>query len=202
MLEPGLPRNIIAAAARLRCRDLVVVALLVDRPRVTDQTWIYFPDRGIPFGRIHEPKNWSVRMSPPDKTVLVVEYFCFAGDRTWEAGDDDLGERTASVLERLGFLRSSEVSGATTVRVPKAYPLFDVGYRRSLDHVASHLKRFENLHCAGRTGSFGYLNMDEALEAGMAAAEAVSTTKLKNTAACRGISRTTRTRARPLCRTP
>jgi protoporphyrinogen oxidase len=173
MLDPELPPDIIAAASRLRYRDLVVVALLVDRPRVTDQTWMYFPDREIPFGRIHEPKNWSSRMSPPDKTVLVVEYFCFAGDRTWETGDDELGERTSAALERLGFLRQGEVCAATTVRVPKAYPLFDVGYRRSVDQIASHLKRFDNLHCAGRTGSFGYLNMDEALESGMAAAEAV-----------------------------
>jgi protoporphyrinogen oxidase len=173
MLDPQPPDEIMDGASSLRYRDLVVVALLVDRPQVTDQTWIYFPERKVPFGRLHEPKNWSAAMAPPDKTVLVVEYFCFAGDRTWVTGDGELGERTAAALEDLGFLRRGDLLSAKVVRVPRAYPLFDVEYREKLEPVMDCLGRLDNLFVAGRTGTFGYLNMDEALESGMEAAEAV-----------------------------
>jgi len=37
----------------------MIVALLISRERVTDQTWVYFPDPDIAIGRVHEPKNWS-----------------------------------------------------------------------------------------------------------------------------------------------
>ncbi len=173
MLDPQPPPEILGAASGLRYRDLVVVALLVDRPQVTDQTWIYFPERKVPFGRLHEPKNWSAAMAPSERTVLVIEYFCFAGDRTWVTGDGELGEATAAALEDLGFLRRGDLLSTKVVRVPRAYPLFDVEYREKLEPVMDCLGRLDNLYVAGRTGTFGYLNMDEALESGMKAAEAV-----------------------------
>lgn len=171
MFRPRLPEKILAAASGLRYRDLLVAALAVDRPRVTDQTWIYFPDRNVPFGRLHEPKNWSAAMAPPDRTTMIVEYFCFAGDRTWTTSDEHIADLTASALEGLGFFRKSEMSAFRVVRVPKAYPLFDVEYVERLEAAESYLKRFENLRCAGRTGSFRYLNMDEAIASGLEAAE-------------------------------
>ena len=170
MLHPQPPTDVLRTLSGLRYRDLLVVALLVDRPQVTDQTWVYFPERKVPFGRLHEPKNWSADMAPPERTVVVTEYFCFAGDKTWTTSDDDLSEQTAAALEDLGFLRPGEVLDAKILRVPKAYPLFDTEYLERLDVARTYLKGFTNLYCAGRTGTFGYLNMDEALESGMRAA--------------------------------
>jgi protoporphyrinogen oxidase len=173
MLRPQPPADILRVLSGLRYRDLLVVALLVDRPRVTDQTWVYFPERKVPFGRLHEPKNWSADMAPPDRTVVVTEYFCFAGDKTWTTGDDKLAEQTATALENMDFLRPGELLDAKILRVPKAYPLFDIEYLEKLDVVRTSLEGFKNLYCAGRTGTFGYLNMDEALESGMGAAAAL-----------------------------
>ena len=61
LLDPKPPEDILAAADRLRFRDLVTVTVMIDRDRVTDQSWIYLPERRIPFGRIHEPTNWSAK---------------------------------------------------------------------------------------------------------------------------------------------
>ncbi|MCC6347345.1 MAG: FAD-dependent oxidoreductase, partial [Nitrospirales bacterium] len=68
-LDPPPPKAVLKAAERLRFRDLVVVAVMVDRRRVTDLTWIYIPEKKIPFGRIHEPTNWSAEMAPAGKTL-------------------------------------------------------------------------------------------------------------------------------------
>jgi protoporphyrinogen oxidase len=173
MLEPAPPSHILEAASGLRFRDLVVVAVMIDKKRVTDQTWIYIPENAIPFGRIHEPANWSEEMAPEGKTVLVIEYFSFKGDRVWNETDENLIRATVGQLEKLGFIRKEEVCDGTVVRVPKAYPLFEIGYHERCKELYTYLGRFKNLIIAGRSGMFRYYNMDHALESGIRAAETV-----------------------------
>ena len=173
MLHPSPPRNVVDAALKLRFRDLVVIAVMVDRERITDQTWIYIPEKGIPFGRIHEPTNWSSKMAPERKTLIVMEFFSFKGDEIWSQDDEGLVDITVRNLENLGFIKRHEVIDSSVVRVPKAYPLFDVGYGKHCDEIYEYLGRFENLHIAGRGGMFRYYNMDHAIESGINTAEKI-----------------------------
>jgi len=173
MLNPAPPQHIVEAAAKLRFRDLVVVAIMVDRKRVTDQTWVYIPEKRIPFGRLHEPTNWSERMAPEGKTLLVIEYFSFKGDSIWNLSDESLVATTVEHLEKLGFIEKREVSDSMVVRVPKAYPLFEVGYHALCNELHDYLGQFKNLYVAGRSGMFRYYNMDHAIQSGIDAADAV-----------------------------
>ena len=173
MLDPPPPGNVLAAASQLKFRDIIIVAVMINRKRVTDQTWIYIPERTIPFGRIHEPTNWSADMAPAGKTLLVAEFFSFQGDELWSAGDDKLAKIAADNLERLGYIRKEEVIESVIKRVPKAYPLFEIGYAKYFDEVNAYLSGFKNLHIAGRVGMFKYYNMDHAIDSGMSAAEKI-----------------------------
>lgn len=175
LFRPAPPDDIVAAASRLNFRDLVVVAVMIDRKRVTDQTWIYIPEQKIPFGRIHEPTNWSESMAPEGKTLIVTEYFSFAGDGTWRERDDRLVDITIENLEKLGFIKAAEVIEGAVVRVPKAYPLFEVGYKAICDKLYGYLDRFRNFHLAGRSGMFRYYNMDHTIASGMSVAERIIT---------------------------
>ncbi len=177
MLTPPPPKNILAAASKLKFRDLVVVAIMIDRRRVTDQTWIYIPEERIPFGRVHEPTNWSEKMAPAGKTLVVTEFFSFRGDWIWNENDMKLTGITVDNLEQLGFIKRHEVIDSAVVRVPNAYPLFDVGYEKRCDEINEYLGKFQNLHLAGRCGMFRYYNMDHAVASGMEAAERI----IKNT---------------------
>ena len=173
LLNPQPPAEILQAAASLRFRDLIVVAVMINRERVTDQTWIYVPDSTISFGRIHEPRNWSSRMAPDGKTHLVVEYFCFKEDDIWTATDTALAQRTVHELSELGILEPEEVYDSIVLRVPNAYPLFDVDYIEKQKCIVEYLDRFSNLELVGRGGQFEYYNTDYAMESGIAAAEAI-----------------------------
>jgi protoporphyrinogen oxidase len=177
LLDPAPPDAIRKAAAGLRFRDLIVLAMMIDRARVTDQAWIYLPERSIPFGRIHEPTNWSEQMAPAGKTLLVLEFFCFRGDAVWNADDRALREAGIEHLEQLGFIRPGEVTDSVAVRVPNAYPLFEVGYEKYFHEITDYLKGFENLHLAGRAGMFRYDNMDHAMRSGMDVAELIIKTR-------------------------
>lgn len=98
ILHPQAPDDVLEAASNLRYRNLVVVAIMINRQRVTEETWLYFPEQKIPFSRIHEPTNWSEVMASQGKTLIVAEYFCFKGDRIWRTGDEDLAELTTRNL--------------------------------------------------------------------------------------------------------
>ncbi|MBI4684154.1 MAG: FAD-dependent oxidoreductase [Nitrospirae bacterium] len=173
LLSPSPPDHIIDVASRLKFRDLIIVAVMINRERVTDQSWIYIPEKKIPFGRIHEPTNWSAAMAPTGKTLMVMEFFSFKYDETWNKSDEKLSELTVKHLQRLGFINKKEVLGSLVVRAPRAYPLFEVGYESYCNELYSYLSRFRNLYIAGRAGMFKYYNMDHAIESGLGVAEKI-----------------------------
>jgi protoporphyrinogen oxidase len=173
MLTPSPPDHVLEAASKLKYRDLVIVTVMLNRDRVTDLTWLYLPEQSMPLGRIHEPKNWSPHLAPEGKTHIVAEYFCFQDDHIWNSEDAELASLTASQLERLGFIKKNEVIDSCVVRVPKAYPILEVGYKQHYMKILDYLKNFENLHIVGRTGMFRYYNMDVAIESGIETAEEI-----------------------------
>lgn len=172
-LHPAPPAEVQRAVAALGYRDLIVSTIMLDREQVTDLTWMYLPEKTVPFGRIHEPKNWSRDLAPEGKTHIVAEYFCFQQDDIWQASDEAITSSTVEHLARMGFINRHEVIGSCVVRVPRAYPLFHVGYERHYAACIDYLKQFSNLHVIGRGGMFRYHNMDHAMESGIDAANKI-----------------------------
>ncbi|HEX7599888.1 MAG TPA: FAD-dependent oxidoreductase, partial [Polyangia bacterium] len=160
-------------AAGLPYRSLACVFLTADGPRVSGDTWTYFPDSHLSFGRTHEPRNWSARMAPEGKTSLCVEIFCSEGDEVWRRSDQDMIEPVLVDLDRLGFLPRRRVRDAWALRVSHAYPIYRVGYGEHLARVESALSRWTNLHLLGRTGTFRYLNLDAVIHEGIGLARSL-----------------------------
>ncbi len=173
--DPPAPNEVIEAARSLRYRDLLVVAIMFDAERITEDTWIYIPDPGIEFGRLHEPTNWSAAMSPPGKTTLVFEYFCFKDDPIWNMDDQQLVEHTMRQFEKIELApgASEKVIDSCIVRAPKAYPMHEIGHEGPLKIVSDFVEQFDNLTLIGRYGTFIYNNIDHSIETGIKAAEAV-----------------------------
>lgn len=156
-----------ALAAGLPYRSLACVFLAVDGPRISSDTWTYFPDRDLALGRTHEPGNWSPRMVPEGKTSLCVEIFCSEGDEVWRRPDQDVIEPVLADLDRLRFLPRSRVRDAWLLRVSHAYPVYRVGYVEHLSRVGAAISRWPTLHLLGRTGTFQYLNLDAVIREGL-----------------------------------
>jgi protoporphyrinogen oxidase len=163
-----MPRAEVGAlAAGLSYRSLACVFLAVDGSRISNDTWTYFPDRHLVFGRTHEPGNWSPRMVPEGKTSLCAEIFCSEGDEVWNRPDQDVIEPVLADLDRLRFLPRSRVREAWMLRVSHAYPVYRVGYAEHRSRVSSALSRWPTLHLLGRTGTFRYLNLDAVIREGL-----------------------------------
>jgi len=154
-------------ASGLPYRSLACAFLSVDGPRISDDTWTYFPDRHLVFGRTHEPGNWSPQMVPEGKTSLCVEIFCSEGDEVWRRPDAEVIESVLADLDRLSFLPRGRVREAWLLRVSHAYPIYRVGYAEPLARAVAALARWPNLHLLGRTGTFRYLNLDAVIRDGL-----------------------------------
>jgi len=170
-MDPSPPEDVRRAAAELRFRDMVILFITVKRPQVSPDHWIYFPSRDISFGRIHEPKNWSADMAPPDCTGLLVEFFCFKGDDVWNADRETLIRRASADLERTGLVRADEIGDVCMVRLPKAYPVYVTGYTERMERIMQYLRPFDNLYTIGRNGLFRYTSADYYIDMGLKTAE-------------------------------
>jgi hypothetical protein len=169
-LEPPAPPEVLAAATQLKYRDFLTVVLIIDRPDIFRDNWIYVHDPDVKVGRIQNFKNWSPDMVPdPSKTALGLEYFCTEGDALWTTPDTELIERGKREIDRLGLARYSDVEDGCVVRVPKAYPVYDSEYREHLDRVREFVDGLENFQTIGRNGLHRYNNQDHAMLTGILA---------------------------------
>jgi len=170
-ISPPPPEDVLEAARRLRYRAFVLVGLIIDRADLFPDHWIYVHNPDVRVGRLQNFKNWSAAMVPDQgKTSLGLEYFCDEGDEIWAMPDQQLIDLAAAELVRLGLVDSGEVVGGVVFRQPKAYPVYDRGYRERLEVIQRFLATVDNLQTIGRSGTHRYNNMDHSMLSGMAAA--------------------------------
>ncbi|MCX7747724.1 MAG: NAD(P)/FAD-dependent oxidoreductase [Clostridia bacterium] len=172
MLYPVPPEEVIQAANHLSYRSIITVDIIVNRKNLFPDNWIYIHSPEVKLGRIQNFKNWSKDMLPDtNKTSLGLEYFCNENDDLWNKPDEDLFRFAASEVEKINICEASDIEDYTVVRVPKAYPVYMMGYKEYLGTVQEYLKKFDNLQLIGRYGLFKYNNMDHSIMTGLYAAK-------------------------------
>jgi len=169
-LSPPAPAGVRAAAAKLVYRDFLTVCLIVNKPDLFPDNWIYVHSPEVRVGRIQNFKNWSPDMiSDAGKTSLGLEYFCAENDSLWNMPDHDLVELGKRELERIGLAHPAEVRDGCVFRNEKAYPVYDACYRDCLATVRAFVDELENLQTIGRNGLHHYNNQDHAMLTGLLA---------------------------------
>jgi protoporphyrinogen oxidase len=162
-LEPPAPEHVLAAARRLRYRDLCVVALILDEQEPFPDNWVYIHDPGTRAGRVQNFGAWSEGLVVPGTTCLGVEYFCFEGDDIWEVPHDEAVALATDELARIGLVDPARVVDGVKIRVPKAYPMYDESFSDDVAVIRSYLDTFENLKTFGRNGLHRYNNQDHSM---------------------------------------
>jgi protoporphyrinogen oxidase len=157
------------AADKLRYRDFLTVALIVDKPDLFPDNWIYVHEPAVKVGRIQNFRSWSPEMVPDDKLAcLGLEYFCFEGDGLWNSSDAELIALAKRELALVGLAREDEVRDGCVVRQKKAYPVYDDGYKANVEVIRSELAgKYPTLHLVGRNGMHKYNNQDHAMMTAM-----------------------------------
>ncbi len=170
--EPAPPREVTLAAAGLRYRDFLTVALRIEGEPPFPDNWVYVHDPQARVGRIQNFRAWSPWMTPePGRSCLGLEYFCFEGDDLWCSGDEELVELGRREVAALGLVEPQRVIGGDVVRVPKAYPVYDADYAGRVERIRAWLGGFSNLQQIGRNGLHRYNNSDHSMLTAMRAVE-------------------------------
>ena len=169
-LNPEPPAQVLRAARQLKYRDFLTVCLIVNKPHLFPDNWIYVHDPSVRVGRIQNFKNWSADMVPDlNKTSLGLEYFCTEGDELWSMPDAQLVELGMREVDQIGLASYADIESGCVFRVPKSYPVYDSDYRDSLSILREFVDSLENFQTIGRNGLHRYNNQDHAMLTGMLA---------------------------------
>jgi protoporphyrinogen oxidase len=162
-------------ARALRYRDFITVALMVRKPDLFPDNWIYIHDPSVKVGRVQNFSSWSPEMVPAGMSCLGLEYFCFEGDGVWAAADSDLIALAKREAAKVGLVAEDDVVDASVVRQPKAYPVYDEDYRSNVAAIRRNLETsYPTLHLVGRNGMHKYNNQDHAMMTAMLAARNIA----------------------------
>jgi len=169
-LDPPAPEIVLESARSLRYRDFLTVALIMDKPDLFRDNWIYIHEPSVRVGRIQNFGNWSPDLVPtPGHSCLGMEYFCFEGDDLWSMDDGDLLALASREISALKLAPLAAVTGGTVIRMKKAYPMYDASYKSNLKAIRTYLDSFRNLHPVGRNGLHKYNNQDHSMFSAMLA---------------------------------
>lgn len=169
-VRPAAPSRVLASAAALSYRAMILIYLVLDADRFTDYDAHYFPELGIPITRLSEPKNYSLA-DVPGLTVLCAELPCSASEAVWRATDEELGRLVLGALQQAGIPVRMPVRRVLTRRLEQAYPIYTRGFREHFDRLDAWVSSIEGLVTFGRQGLFAHDNTHHALAMAYAAAD-------------------------------
>lgn len=158
-LKPAPEEEIIRLAESIRFRGLFLCVIFLNKPSVSDNATIYFPESAYPFTRISEPRNRSKEMSPDGKTSLMIEIPVHnSGLRRFQP---DIEQKIISPLLDLGFFKKEEILAYRIIKMPHAYPVLEIGYEEKVRKLMDYLSRYRNLELSGRNGLFQYTHLHD-----------------------------------------
>ena len=163
-LDPPPPAEILAAGRALRHRDFMTVALVVPKASLFPDQWIYVHDPGVGVARITNYANWSPALSPGDRTVLGMEYFCTRGTPPWSLPDGEVVALASRELHAIGLSPSAAPLPGRVHRTLDAYPVYDGAYREHRETLKAWVAAaLRNAFPAGRKGLHNYNSQDHAM---------------------------------------
>jgi protoporphyrinogen oxidase len=155
------------ALAEIKYMDIIFVYVFLKIPQVSNDHWLYFPDKDIIFNRAVEFSNWSPVMCPPGKTSICFDITTFGNNKEWNMTDEELKKRTVDDAVKVGYIQRDDIEDVLVTRIKYAYPYYDLDYKRKLDIIMQHLEQ-NDVALLGRTGMFKYNNSDNSIEMGFA----------------------------------
>jgi protoporphyrinogen oxidase len=164
------PDSLVADAKDLKAISVLNINIVVDRPGVSDQHWLYFPEEQFVFSRVGFPMNFSKSVAPEGTSSIYIEI-------THKPGEiisvEQAYERSVLDLQKAGILRQGDhVLTRHVLDIGFAYVVFDEHRQRRLETLLQYLES-RDIYSAGRYGNWDYYSMEDSILSGKKAAEAV-----------------------------
>ena len=163
-IKPMPDKEVLKSGANLKFRDFLSVALVVNEKDAFPDNWIYIHDPDVKVGRVQNYGSWSPYLVKEGKTCLGLEYFVNIGDELWNMNDEKLIDLAIEELEKLSLIKSSSVLEGYVVRMPKAYPVYDLDYSKNIKVIENWLSnKHTSVYPVGRNGMHRYNNQDHSM---------------------------------------
>jgi protoporphyrinogen oxidase len=174
LITARVPREIRTAMEKMRYMDIIFANIIVRKKNISADSWLYFADENTIFNRLVEFKNWSKKMvSDQDKTGACFDISVFENSLEKQLSDEEIIDRVVADSVKLKLFEKNKVEDAFVVRVPYAYPVYDLGYRGRLEKIVRFVEKDKTVFCLGRTGLARYNNADGSIEMGFELADRI-----------------------------
>jgi protoporphyrinogen oxidase len=175
MIQPALPPQVTAHAAKLRYRSLKLIYIVLKRKQLTDYHWVYLLDEHFRVNRMSEQKNVSAEMVPADRTVLCIELSLWREEPLWKASDEEIYRLALRDIMQIGYsVAESEVEDYFVTDIATAYPVYEINFEDHLIPVLEGVHAVPNLLTLGRHGLFLNNSMDDNVLLGMKVADQIA----------------------------
>lgn len=171
IVDPPAPPEVSDASKQIKYRAMILIYLVLEQQQFTPYDAHYFPEEDIKLTRLSEPKNYSARNEPNNRTILCGELPCMIGDESWNASDEELWDVVKYSLERCGLAIKAPMIKVITKRLPFAYPIYQKGYEEYFYCLDEWVCSLDNVLTFGRQGLFAHDNTHHALAMAYAAVD-------------------------------
>ncbi|MBI3551285.1 MAG: FAD-dependent oxidoreductase [Elusimicrobia bacterium] len=163
-----LSASVSVARLRLRYNTVYNLNLGVERPRMSEKHWIYFPEKKYPFYRVGYSSNFSPHLAPRGASSLYIE----VSRRCDEKVDlRTLENQVLSGLRSCGILKSSDkLLAKVWMPIRCAYVVYDFARTPAVAAIFKHLGKI-GVESIGRYGAWKYSFMEETILDGKRCAE-------------------------------
>lgn len=158
-LLDDVPADVEQASQRLIVNAMIVVMLGLKSKNRLGTFGIYFPQKRSLFHRICFYDFLGASYAPAGTSSIVAEITTRKDLPPWSMSDTQLAARVIADLEQEGFIRGSDVIATEVRRIPHAYVVQDIDYRRNVGIIQNFCSS-RGIELCGRFAEFRYLNSD------------------------------------------
>ena len=167
------PDHLVQAAQGLRAISVLNINLGIDRPQISNQHWIYFPEDKFIFSRVGFPMNFSKAVAPEGASSMYIEITHRPDGKGEKLDADAVTARSVADLEKCGILRKGDrILTRHVIDIKFAYVVFDDHRQTHLQVLIDYLES-RDIYTAGRYGRWDYFSMEDSILSGKAAAERI-----------------------------
>ena len=167
------PDHLVQAAQGLRAISVLNINLGIDRPQISNQHWIYFPEDKFIFSRVGFPMNFSKAVAPEGASSMYIEITHRPDGKGEKLDADAITAQSVADLEKCGILRKGDrILTRHVIDIKFAYVVFDDHRQTHLQVLIDYLES-RDIYTAGRYGRWDYFSMEDSILSGKAAAERI-----------------------------
>lgn len=169
-LMGDLPPSIQKAKRSLRFASILCLNIGVDRSKISDASWVYFPEKIFPFYRVGFPMNFTPHVVPKGCSSMYVEVPMDLKKPFSKA--KILRDVRQGLIESRILKHSDRFPVVQFIPVKYAYIIYDQHRQKALRTIFSFLKE-NDIQSIGRYGAWKYSFMEEAILDGKKAADSI-----------------------------